>query len=75
MLFEANENPKIIQALLGHKSVITTLAVYNSIDKSYFREATTKLNNLFNSEKMQNIKSLRRNEIFLPEKTNGRNRE
>lgn len=58
MLFEANENPKIIQALLGHKSVKTTLTVYNSVDKSYYRDATEKLNNLFNSEKMEQYKEL-----------------
>lgn len=58
MLFEANENPKIIQALLGHKSVKTTLTVYNSVDKSYYREATNKLNELFNSEKMAEYKEL-----------------
>lgn len=58
MLFEMNENPKIIQALLGHKSVKTTLTVYNSVDKTYFKEATEKLNNLFNSEKMANFQKL-----------------
>ena len=58
MLFESQENPKIIQALLGHKSVKTTLTVYNSIDKTYFKEATNKLNNLFNSEKMEEYKQL-----------------
>jgi integrase len=58
MLFEANENPKIIQALLGHKSVKTTLTVYNSIDTSYYREATDKLNKLFNSEKMAEYREL-----------------
>ena len=52
------ENPKIIQALLGHKSVKTTLTVYNSIDKSYYRDATEKLNNLYNSEKMAEYKAL-----------------
>lgn len=31
MLFEVNENPKVIQALLGHKDVMTTM-IYNSID-------------------------------------------
>lgn len=46
MLFEANENPKVIQALLGHKSVKTTITTYNSIDKSYFKKAT----DLFNKE-------------------------
>lgn len=58
MLFEMNENPKIIQALLGHKSVKTTLTVYNSVDKSYYRQATEKLNNLFNDEKMAEFKEL-----------------
>lgn len=58
MLFEANENPKIIQALLGHKSVKTTLTVYNSIDTSYYKEATNKLNKLFNSEKMAEYREL-----------------
>ena len=46
MLFENNENPKVIQALLGHKSVKTTITTYNSIDKSYFKRAT----DLFNKE-------------------------
>jgi len=32
MLFETNENPKVIQALLGHKDVKTTM-IYNSVDK------------------------------------------
>jgi len=58
MLFEANENPKIIQALLGHQSVKTTLTVYNSIDTSYYKEATDKLNKLFNSEKMAEYREL-----------------
>ena len=46
MLFENNENPKVIQALLGHKFVKTTITTYNSIDKSYFKRAT----DLFNKE-------------------------
>lgn len=58
MLFEANENPKVIQALLGHKSVKTTLTVYNSVDKSYYKQATDKLNNLFNSDKMKEFQQL-----------------
>lgn len=58
MLFEMNENPKIIQALLGHKSVKTTLTVYNSVDKSYYKQATEKLNNLFNEEKMAEFNEL-----------------
>ncbi len=46
MLFENNENPKVVQALLGHKSVKTTISTYNSVDKSYFKKAT----DLFNRE-------------------------
>lgn len=59
MLFETGENPKIIQALLGHKSVNTTLTVYNNIDKSYFKQATDRINNLFdnqNFDKTQTVK-------------------
>ncbi len=58
MLFEANENPKVIQVLLGHKSVKTTLTVYNSVDKSYYKQATDKLNDLFNSDKMKEYQEL-----------------
>ncbi len=58
MLFEANENPKVIQALLGHRSVKTTLTVYNSVDKSYYKQATDKLNDLFNSDKMKEFQEL-----------------
>lgn len=65
MLFELNENPKIIQALLGHKSVKTTLTVYNSVDKSYYKQATEKLNNLFSEEKWLNLRSLKRRKIYL----------
>lgn len=35
-----------------------TLTVYNSVDKSYYRNATDKLNNLFNDEKMEQYKEL-----------------
>ena len=42
----------------GHKSVKTTLTVYNSIDKSYYKQATDKLNDLFNNEKMAEFKAL-----------------
>ncbi len=50
MLFEADQNPKVIQALLGHKSVKTTITTYNSVDKSYFQKATDVLNNKFKIE-------------------------
>lgn len=32
MLFESGENPKVIQMLLGHKDVTTTIRTYNSVD-------------------------------------------
>ena len=44
MLFEMNENPKVIQQLLGHRDVKTTITVYNSVDSDYVREATDRLN-------------------------------
>lgn len=37
MLFEMNENPKVIQQLLGHRDVKTTITVYNSVDSEYIR--------------------------------------
>ena len=58
MLFEMNENPKAIQQLLGHRDVKTTLTVYNSVDKSYYKQATDKLNDLFNSDKMKEYQEL-----------------
>lgn len=50
MLFEANQNPKVIQALLGHKSVKTTLTTYNSVDKSYFQQATDVINKQYSTK-------------------------
>lgn len=44
MLFEMNENPKVIQQLLGHRDVKTTITVYNSVDSEYIRNTTEKLN-------------------------------
>jgi len=56
ILFENNENPKVVQALLGHKSVKTTISTYNSVDKSYFKKATDLFNREYgvNSEKVKN---------------------
>lgn len=45
-LFEADQNPKVIQSLLGHKDLKTTITTYNSVDKSYFDKAT----NVFNEQ-------------------------
>ena len=40
MHFEMNENPKVIQQLLGHRDVKTTITVYNSVDSEYIRNTT-----------------------------------
>lgn len=50
MLFESRENPKVIQMLLGHKDVTTTIRTYNSVDRSYFKQATAKLEEKFKSD-------------------------
>ena len=63
MLFEANQNPKVIQALLGHKSVKTTLTTYNSVDKSYFGQATEVLNNQFKSQREKSVQELEDDEL------------
>lgn len=47
MLFEMNENPKIIQALLGHKFVKTTIMNYNSVDQVYFDKTRNLINEQF----------------------------
>ena len=60
MLFEAQENPKVIQQLLGHKDVRTTIMVYNSVDKNYIRQSTDRLNEKF---KVENPKYINRPNI------------
>lgn len=50
MLFEAGENPKIIQELMGHKDVKTTM-IYNSVDKAQISGARGMLNRIV----MENI--------------------
>lgn len=64
MLFEMNENPKVIQQLLGHRDVKTTITVYNSVDSEYIRQTTDKFNEkhkddtyLLNKHKNNKLKS------------------
>ena len=47
MLFEMNENPKIIQALLGYKFVKATIMNYNSVDQVYFDKTRNLINEQF----------------------------
>lgn len=53
MLFEANQNPKVIQGLLGHKSVNTTITTYNSVDKSSYKNAMSVFNDNFKQEEVE----------------------
>lgn len=46
-LFEANVNVKIVQGLLGHKDIATTLNIYTHVSNSKQTEAVNKLNSLF----------------------------
>ena len=49
-LFVADQNPKVIQSLLGHKDVKTTITTYNSVDKSYFNKVTDVFNEKYKVE-------------------------
>ena len=63
MLFEMNENPKVIQQLLGHRDVKTTITVYNSVDSEYVRQTTEKFNEKVREDQMLLDKNLR-NEVI-----------
>ncbi len=47
MLFEMNENPKVVQQLLGHRDVKTTIMNYNSVDQVYFEKTRNLINEQF----------------------------
>lgn len=67
---EMNENPKVIQQLLGHRDVKTTITVYNSVDSEYIRQTTDKFNErvkedqmLLNDKKREEILEQRKGEF------------
>ncbi len=63
-LFEADQNPKVIQSLLGHKDVKTTITTYNSVDKSYFDKATNVFNEKYAvSEQVDNLAEIEDDEL------------
>ena len=63
MLFEADQNLKVIQNLLGHKDVKTTITTCNSVDKSYFQKVTDVLNNNFKTSKSKETEKLEDDEL------------
>ncbi len=63
MLFEMNENPKVIQQLLGHRDVKTTITVYNSVDNEYIRNTTEKFNEKLKQEKLYEDEKRRQEEV------------
>jgi len=46
-LLESNEHPKVVQELLGHKDISTTLNIYSHVMPDIKKAAAMKLNNLF----------------------------
>lgn len=52
MLFEMNENPKVIQQLLGHRDVKTTITVYNNVNSDHVKESTNRLNERLNENEI-----------------------
>ena len=63
MLFEMNENPKVIQQLLGHRDVKTTITVYNSVDNEYIRQTTEKFNDKVKEDQLI-LEQKKRDEIL-----------
>ena len=63
MLFEMNENPKVIQQLLGHRDVKTTITVYNSVDSEYVRNTTDKFNEKIKQDQLYQEQANREKEL------------
>lgn len=47
LLLEMNEHPKVVQELLGHSSITTTLDIYSHVSLEKKEEAAAKLNTIF----------------------------
>ena len=63
MLFEMNENPKVIQQLLGHRDVKTTITIYNSVNSDYVREATDRLNTKIQEKQKEQVEEFSKDEM------------
>ena len=58
-----NENPKVIQQLLGHRDVKTTITVYNSVNSDYVREATDRLNTKIQEKQKEQVEEFSKDEM------------
>lgn len=50
-LLEANEHPKVVQEILGHKDITTTLNIYSHVMPNVKKAAALKINHLFEVNK------------------------
>ena len=48
LFLEQGVNSKVVQERLGHKDISTTLNIYSHVNKEMQKDATNKLNALFN---------------------------
>lgn len=51
-LLEANEHPKVVQEILGHNDITTTLNIYSHIMPEVKKAAAMKINHLFELDKL-----------------------
>ncbi len=54
LLLESGENPKIVQELLGHASISTTLDIYSHVIPGLKQQAVSKLTELINKDGVKN---------------------
>ena len=71
MLFELNENPKVIQQLLGHRDVTTTISIYNNVNSDYVRESTSRLNEKLNQNEIIRLQNREQEKKQEQEKQSG----
>lgn len=63
LLLEKNENPKVIQLLLGHASLTTTMNIYVHATEEQKKNATTKIDYLIDLKRDDNNNNIEEDEI------------